>query len=150
MLFKGLENELRDMADRTAKRVAELGGRVVASVQALASRSRLREFPKDALGVPDHVRALLSSYSQYEFATHNSLIAAQKLDDSTTIELLKDVGSVIEKDLWLLDAHLEALAIASVEKNNPAWTSAALGHAAAAGGDGKQRRSKRQRPTLRS
>jgi starvation-inducible DNA-binding protein len=126
-LFDGLARELREFADLIAQRISALGGLPAATVRFVARESNLRDYPVDALDAYDHLGALLSSYSRYEWFTRYNMKTAQEIGDSETEQLLKVISAAIEKNLWFLEAYLEGIAVGLHGRKMPIWTSAFKG-----------------------
>src|SRR5262249_34594911 len=99
----------------------------VATVRFVARESNLRDYPVDALDAYDHLGALLSSYSRYEWFTRHNMKTAQDTGDSETEQLLKVISAAIEKNLWFLEAYLEGVAVGLHGRKMPIWTSALKG-----------------------
>jgi len=126
-LFDGLARELREFADLIAQRISALGGLPAATVRFVARESSLRDYPLDALNAYDHLHALLSSYSRYEWFTRHNMKTTQHIGDSETEQLLKRISAAIEKNLWFLEAYLEGVAVGLHGRKMPKWTSAFQG-----------------------
>jgi DNA-binding ferritin-like protein len=124
LLFGGLARDLRESADLIATRISSHGGYAVATIRGAARWSHLHEYPPDALDVHEHLRALLSSYSRYEFDTQNTMKAMLELGDSEAHQLLQEICSLINRHLWLLEAYLEGTAIGINGAKLPKWTPA--------------------------
>ena len=123
-LFDGLARDLQQFSDLIAERIRTLGGQAAATVRIAAYESNLHDYPLDALGAQDHLEALLSSYSRYELDTRHNLKAAQEIGDSPTVALLEVISGSIERNLWFLEAYLEATAVGLHGRKLPQWTSA--------------------------
>lgn len=104
-LFDGLAQELRQFADALAQRICDLGGHPVITVRFAARASHLRDYPWDAFDPRDHLEALLSGFSRYEFDTRHNGSAAKEAGDLETGKLLAVISVAIEKNLWFLEAR---------------------------------------------
>jgi starvation-inducible DNA-binding protein len=111
MLFDGLVRDLHESIDAIAGRISALGGYAATTARIVAHQSHLREYPRDAFAASEHLQALLSSYSKYEWETRNTMKAVQTLGDFTTALLVEKISASIERNLWLLEAHLEGIAV---------------------------------------
>jgi len=128
MLFGGLARDLRRSIDALATEIGSLGGQPIATVRMAALKSNLLEYPLDAFSAHDHLRALLSSYSRYEMDTRSAMEAVQNLGESDAKELLRRICDLIERHLWLLEAHLEGIVIGVHRRRLPKWTPAFESH----------------------
>jgi starvation-inducible DNA-binding protein len=123
-LFNGLARDLRESTDIIARRIVALGGRPIATVRSVARHSHLREYPMDALDANEHLQALLSSYSRYELSIRNTRKTISETNDAETARLLDSIADSIERNLWLLEAHLEGIAVGLHGGKLPKWTPA--------------------------
>jgi starvation-inducible DNA-binding protein len=123
-LFDGLAQELRQFADALAQRICDLGGHPLTTVRFAARASHLRDYPLDALDPRDHLEALLSGFSRYEFDTQHNRSAAKKAGDLETDKLLAVIAVAIEKNLWFIEAYLEGIAVGLQPAHLPQWRSA--------------------------
>jgi starvation-inducible DNA-binding protein len=123
-LFDGLARDVRHFADLLAARITASGGTATATVRFSANESALRDYPMDAFDARDHLEALLSSYSRYEWDTRNNIKALQEIQDFESVRLLQVILGSIERSLWFLEAYLEGMAIGLHGRKLPPWTSA--------------------------
>ena len=92
--------------DLIAERATALGGAALGTVRIAAGASRLKEYPSDARGSMQHVKALALRFAALAATIRSAIEAAEKLDDADTADLLIEVSRGLDKSLWFLEAHL--------------------------------------------
>jgi starvation-inducible DNA-binding protein len=107
-LFDTLAACAQEWADLIAERVGQLGGYATGTVRMAAESSQLPEFPADIDEGMDVVRALVERYAIYCGAIRSCINQTDGLGDPTTADLLTEVSRDADKNLWFLEAHLQA------------------------------------------
>ena len=104
-LFDTLTDETRAFADLIAERAVQLGGAAHGTVQAAAENTSLPPFPLDERDE----RALLEELLTRVDTTAAELRAAMdgSADEAATQDIYTEVVRGIEKQRWMLAAHLE-------------------------------------------
>lgn len=108
LLFDQLAACPLEWSDEIAERIGALGGYAKGTIRMAASASRLDEYPTDAIDGPEHVRALVAAYAKYCASTREALGQTEELGDPTTTDLLTEISGEADKNLWFLEAHLQA------------------------------------------
>ena len=108
LLFDQLAACAAEWSDLIAERIAQLGGYAKGTVRMAASSSTLAEFPSAAVDGLEHVRALVAVHANYAASTREAIDQSDKLEDPTTADLFTEVSRDIDKNLWFLEAHLQA------------------------------------------
>lgn len=107
-LFDDLALRLEAHVDLIAERATTLGGKALGTVRMAADASRLPEFPTDIADGMDHVSCLVERYANFAATTREAIDDADELEDIDTSDLFTQVSREIDKDLWFLEAHLQA------------------------------------------
>ena len=107
-LFDTLAEHVEEAIDEIAERATALGGVACGTVRMSAAASRLPEYPLEALEGMEHVQALVERYSAYGAAIRKDIDVAQEAGDADTADLLTEISRQVDKDLWFLEAHLQA------------------------------------------
>jgi starvation-inducible DNA-binding protein len=55
-----------------------------------------------------HLQALAARYGQYAAAVRRNIDRATELGDADTADLFTEISRQIDKDLWFIEAHLQA------------------------------------------
>lgn len=108
LLFDELAEHREDEADDLAERAVEIGGYATGTVRMAAADSRLPEMPTDIDTGVDYVRALVERYGLHAAYLRAGIDAADEAGDADTADLLTEISRQVDKDLWFLQAHLQA------------------------------------------
>jgi starvation-inducible DNA-binding protein len=107
-LFDDLAENVFGYIDEIAERVSALGGYATGTVRDSASNSRLAPYPTDAVTGDDHVKALVERYAFYSSSVRRAIDDSAEVGDQTTADLFTEISRQMDKDLWFLEAHLQA------------------------------------------
>jgi len=107
-LFDALAANALEHIDLIAERATALGGYATGTARMSASNSTLPEYPTDAIDGPEHVRALVERFAAYAASTRAAIDQAADAGDQSTSDLFTEVSRQVDKDLWFLEAHLQA------------------------------------------
>ncbi|MGI9254259.1 MAG: DNA starvation/stationary phase protection protein Dps [Thermomicrobiales bacterium] len=107
-LFDALYERLVEHVDLIAERAAALGGKVTGTARMAAANSRLEEMPGDIVLGLDFVQALAQRYGSLGASTRAAIDEAAKVNDADTADIFTEVSRALDKDLWFLEAHLQA------------------------------------------
>ena len=77
-----------------------------------AANSRLPEIPTDIDAGVDYVQALVERYGMHANSTRAGIDEADQAGDVDTADLLTEISRELDKDLWFLQAHLQARGLA--------------------------------------
>lgn len=105
-LFDRIAEHAEEHVDTLAERITALGGTAVGTVRAVASRSSLQAYPENITTGEAHLQALAAAIAMAAKATRAGSEVADDLDDEVTADLLIEITSELDKDLWLVEAHL--------------------------------------------
>ena len=107
-LFDDVAERVEEHCDLLAERVVTLGGTASGTTRQSAAASRLGEYDLLAVDGEDHVRALARQVAAVATAVRAGIQESAALGDPTTSDLFTEVSRALDKDLWLLEAHLQA------------------------------------------
>ena len=74
----------------------------------MATQSNLTEFPLDAADGLVYVSAVADKLALFGKALRASIALVAKFGDADTAALFTEISRAIDKQLWFLDAHLQA------------------------------------------
>ena len=94
--------------ERIHRVTAALGGIAEGTVPVIAKRSSLEAYPLNIADGLDHVEALASAFGVAAKATRKSIDEADQLGDADTADLFTGASRELDKQLWFLEAHLQA------------------------------------------
>jgi starvation-inducible DNA-binding protein len=106
-LFDELADQVLEYVDLIAERATALGGTALGTVRMAAGKTRLGEYPLDAVGSMEHVEALAERFAALAATTRSAIGAAEDLGDADTADLFTEVSRGLDKGLWFLEAHLQ-------------------------------------------
>jgi starvation-inducible DNA-binding protein len=108
LLFDQLAEKRQGEADELAERATELGGYALGTVRMAAANSRLPEIPTGINAGVDYVRALVERYGIHANIMRAAIDEADEVGDKDTADLFTEISRDLDKDLWFLQAHLQA------------------------------------------
>ncbi len=106
-LYDKLAAGLLESIDVVAERVTALGGVALGTVHMAAAASRLPEFPDRSVQSMASVEVLAVRYASMAETTRSAINIASERQDETTANILQDISAELDKDLWMLEAHLQ-------------------------------------------
>jgi starvation-inducible DNA-binding protein len=106
-LFDKIADETDGYVDELAERATTLGGTAEGTVQAVAGRTRLGAYPLDIAQGRAHLDALAGALAQFGAAVRTAIDESAKAGDADTSDLFTGVSRGIDKNLWLVEAHLQ-------------------------------------------
>lgn len=107
-LFDEIAGRVDGHADEIAERITSLGGVALGRSQLVAANTTLAPYPDDIFTGPDHLEALADRAAKAGKATRKAIGTADKLGDEVTSDLFNEITAGLDKDLWFLEAHLQA------------------------------------------
>lgn len=105
-LFDQLAGAVEDHVDLIAERVAGLGGIALGTVRVSAASSRLPEYPLDAIESRVHINALVTRFAGMARTTREAIDTTGSIGDAATADLFTEISRELDKQLWMLEAHL--------------------------------------------
>ena len=107
-LFDGLASALAGHVDEMAERATALGGVAGGTLQVVAARSRLEPYPTEISEGRAHLDALAEALARLAKSVRKAIDDAAKAGDADTSDLFTGVSRELDKQLWLVEAHLQA------------------------------------------
>ncbi|HEX3355727.1 MAG TPA: DNA starvation/stationary phase protection protein Dps [Tepidisphaeraceae bacterium] len=107
-LFDEVAGEILELVDEIAERTVQLGGVALGTARQAAKYSRLPEYPLEILAGEDHVKALSSVLATYGKSARKAIDSATEFGDADTADLFTQVSRVIDKRLWMIEAHVQS------------------------------------------
>jgi starvation-inducible DNA-binding protein len=103
-LFDDVAEHAEGHVDKLAERITTLGGTALGTIRAVGRASSLKAYPEDIFEGRAHVAALAA----FAKLTRAAIEATDDLDDEVTSDLFNEITGEADKDLWFLEAHLQA------------------------------------------
>jgi starvation-inducible DNA-binding protein len=107
-LFDGIASALAGHIDEMAERATALGGVAEGTLQVVAARSRLEPYPIEISEGRAHLDALAEALARLAKSVRKGIDEADKAGDADTSDLFTGVSRELDKQLWLVEAHLQA------------------------------------------
>ena len=99
-------NQLNEFTDLVAERIVLIGGIADGTTQTLAGTTRLPPYRNDLLDSMAHLDALGERYALVAKATRAGIDETDEAGDADTADLLTEISRALDKNLWMIDAHL--------------------------------------------
>ena len=107
-LFDGVSGEILPYIDDTAERIVTLGGTADGTLGGVAKRTKLAPYPLAAVAGKEHVEALSSALAAAAKLVRAAIDQSTELGDADTADLFTGVSRGLDKQLWFVEAHLQA------------------------------------------
>ncbi|MGE0723818.1 MAG: DNA starvation/stationary phase protection protein Dps [Alphaproteobacteria bacterium] len=107
-LFDQIAGRIDGHVDEIAERVTALGGTAEGTLQVVGKKTTLAAYPVALASGREHVGKLADALAAFGKEARAAIDAADELGDADTADLFTGVSKAIDKDLWFLEAHLEA------------------------------------------
>lgn len=107
-LFDAVTDVVRAHSDTVAERAVILGGIAQGTARVASLGSTLPEYPLDAIDGATHVNAVATVLAAAGKHIRASITRAGELGDADTEDLFTEVSRDLDKQLWFVEAHLQA------------------------------------------
>ena len=108
LLFDTIAEDVEDGIDLLAERVTALGGVARGTLRQAAEASSVPEFEVSGNGSMDFVRALADHVGTVANSVREAIDQSSELDDQGTADIFTEIVRALDKDLYFLEAHLQA------------------------------------------
>jgi starvation-inducible DNA-binding protein len=108
LVFDEVAGHVDAAADLIAERAVQLGGVAHGTARIAVQTSSIPEYNLDAVTGEDHVKALVDRLSRLANANRDAIDESDKLGDKATADVFTEIVRVNDKDLWFLEAHIQA------------------------------------------
>ena len=106
-LFDRISDVISAHVDQIAERITSLGGTAEGTVEVVARRSKLKNYPLSITSGRDHLLYLSTQVATVGKAVRSGIDDAEELGDKDTADLLTGISRELDKNLWFLEAHLQ-------------------------------------------
>jgi starvation-inducible DNA-binding protein len=104
-LFDEIYAEVGGYVDLIAERVVQLGGVAEGTVQIVADRTQLTEYPLSPGTGDEHVAALSNALAAFGRLARAGIHEMDELGDKDSADILTEISRGIDKSLWFVEAH---------------------------------------------
>ncbi|HEX9867941.1 MAG TPA: DNA starvation/stationary phase protection protein Dps [Candidatus Tectomicrobia bacterium] len=105
-LFASMASELDAYADLVAERIAVLGGTASGIAPTAAMQSMVAASPDAPVDGQAQLGALAERFAPYGRAMRGNIALAADVEDADTAAVYTDLSRGVDKQLWILEAHL--------------------------------------------
>jgi len=105
-LFDSLNGTLAEQADTIAERITAFGGTAGGTLALAARATTLKAYPPAASEGNEHLAALADRLAAHGRQMRQAIDAADGMGDAGTADLFTAASREIDKQLWLIEAHL--------------------------------------------
>lgn len=106
-LFDRVHSEIEEFVDLLAERITALGHVADGRVATTVSQSTLYGYPIEASGGEAHLKALGASVGAFGKSVRLNITEADTIGDADTADLFTQISRETDKQLWLIEAHLQ-------------------------------------------
>ena len=107
-LFDEVAEVIQPYSDMIAERVTALGGYAMGTVRMAAQNSKQPEYPTDAVAGHEHLEAVVERVAEYAKSTREAIEQSGEWGDPTTEDMFTEISRGVDKQLYFLEAHLQA------------------------------------------
>ena len=106
-LFDRIAEIIEDQSDEIAERITALGGRANGTAR-VAATSSLTEYPLDTVDGTAHVAAVADKLAAFGKSVRAGIDSSAEFGDADTSDLFTGISRELDKQLWFVEAHLQA------------------------------------------
>ena len=107
-LFDKIAEESEEYPDLIAERIVQFGGVAEGTIQVVANRSNLPEYPLVLTTGQEQVEAFSHTLAVYGELVRTTIKQASELDDPATADIFTQISRSVDKNLWFIEAHNQA------------------------------------------
>jgi starvation-inducible DNA-binding protein len=107
-LFDQIATDVEGHVDLIAERITTLGGTAMGTVRLAAKNSSLSEYPHEITDGTAHVDALSTALADFGKLVRKNIDETSDLGDQHTADLLTEISRQTDKNLWFVEAHIQA------------------------------------------
>ena len=107
-LFDSVAEHIEGHTDTIAERIVTLGGVANGTAREVAAKSGLKEADLTAADGESQLKWLVHNVAHHANALRQAVNESDDLDDKITADLFTSETRELDKDLWFLEAHLQA------------------------------------------
>jgi len=106
-LFDEVHDAVEEYVDLLAERVVQLGGIAEGTVQMVAERTELTDYPRQIVDGAEHVNALAGALAEFGTRIRRAIDETDDLGDADSQDICIEISRGIDKWLWFVEAHVE-------------------------------------------
>ena len=106
-MFDKLAKNANVQIDLIAERITSLGGTALGTVRQAAKASSLEEFPLNTFSAINILKKLALNHAELGKSSRDNIKITEILGDTVTSDLYIELTSLLDKNLWFIEAHLQ-------------------------------------------
>ncbi|HTZ77016.1 MAG TPA: DNA starvation/stationary phase protection protein Dps [Stellaceae bacterium] len=107
-LFDAIATLADGWVDTIAERITTLGGVAEGTVQSVSKSSTLPAYPLNITTGNAHIEALSGALAAFGTSVRKAIDEAAAFGDADTADVFTEVSREVDKQLWFLEAHIQA------------------------------------------
>ena len=107
-LYDDVAGAVLPLVDEIAERAGQLGGAARGTVRMAAEATSLDEYPEDAVDGSETLEVVADRLAVCAAGMRGAIDRAEKLGDIATSDLFTEATRTLDKQLWFVEAHLQA------------------------------------------
>jgi starvation-inducible DNA-binding protein len=107
-LFDSIHAIVSGFVDEIAERATALGGQAEGTTQVVGKRTRLAPYPIEIAQWREHVTNVADRLAAFGKTARAAIDETDKLGDKDTADLFTEISREIDKQLWFVEAHIQA------------------------------------------
>jgi len=107
-LFDAIATLADGWVDTIAERITTLGGVAEGTLQAVAKNSTLPAYPLNITTGNAHIEALSGALAAFGGSVRKAIDESAGFGDADTADVFTEVSREVDKQLWFLEAHIQA------------------------------------------
>jgi len=105
-LFDQINEQSEKYVDLIAERIAQLGGVVEGTSQAIAKNSSLPEYPLTVSNEREHIEYVSRALAFFGETMIEGIAQVNEWNDVGTADILTEISRSVDKNLWFVESHL--------------------------------------------
>lgn len=106
-LLDDIAHGIQKHVDIIAERTTALGGTALGSIQQTVNQTQLAAYPRDLFKQNEVLSHMIKNIALLGGITRNLIKESERLDDYVTSDIYISFTKFLDKQLWLLEAHLQ-------------------------------------------
>jgi starvation-inducible DNA-binding protein len=107
-LFDKIAEESEEYPDLIAERIVQFGGVAEGTIQVVANRTNLPDYPLVLMTGREQIEAFSHTLAVYGELIRKTIKQAAELDDPATADIFTQISRSVDKNLWFIEAHDQA------------------------------------------
>jgi starvation-inducible DNA-binding protein len=107
-LFEKLAGEISGQIDDLAERITALGGVAEGTIRHAVAKTNLPAWPEGVVSGRDHLTAIADALARFGKDVRAAIDESESLGDKDSADLFTGLSRAADKQLWLVEAHLQS------------------------------------------